>query len=84
MAAGQAIGSLNGHSIEIGFALGQADVALAHDVYHPDGADTAARRAMNQLLTSLGAPAGHPDTGDCGGPRPIVGGPIPRAPGTAA
>lgn len=84
VAAGQPIGTFNGHSIEIGFALGQGDLALAHSVYHPDGADTAAGRAMNQLLTSLGAPAGHQDMGDCGGPCPIVDGPVPRLAGTAA
>lgn len=77
LAAGQPIGAFNGHSIEIGFALGQGDIALAHSVYHPDGADTAAGRAMNQLLTSLGAPGGHRDMADCGGPCPIVGGPVP-------
>jgi hypothetical protein len=77
LAAGQAIGRFNGRSIEIGFALGQGDIALANSVYHPDGADTAAGRAMNQLLTSLGAPAGHRDMVDCGGPCPIVGGPSP-------
>ena len=81
LAAGQPIGAFNGHSIEIGFALGQGDIALAHSVYHPDGADTAAGRAMNQLLTSLGAPAGHRDTVDCGGPCPIVGGPVPHVVG---
>jgi hypothetical protein len=83
VAAGQQIGSFNGHSIEVGFAVGQADLGLAHDVYH-EGADTAAGRAMNQLLTSLGAPAGHQDTVDCGGPCPIVGGPVPHASGTLA
>jgi hypothetical protein len=82
IAAGQPIGKFNGHSIEIGFALGQGDVALAHSAYHPDGADTAAGRAMNQLLTSLGAQAGHQDMGDCGGPCPIVGGPLPNLAGT--
>ena len=84
VAAGQPIGTFNGHSIEIGFALGQGDLALAHSVYQPDGADTAAGRAMNQLLTSLGAPPGHQDMGDCGGPCPTVGGPVPRVSGTAA
>jgi hypothetical protein len=80
LAAGQPIGTFNGHSIEIGFAAGQADIALANPVYHPDGADTAAGRAMNQLLTSLGAPPGHRDMADCGGTCPIVGGPVPQAP----
>jgi hypothetical protein len=73
VAAGKPIGNFNGHSIEIGFALGQGD--LAQGVYDPDGADTAAGRAMNQLLTSLG-PAGHRDLG-CGGPCPTVGCPVP-------
>ncbi|MGO9972332.1 MAG: hypothetical protein ACLP01_05890 [Solirubrobacteraceae bacterium] len=76
IAAGQRIGTLNGHSIEIGFALGQGDLALAHNVYH-EGADTAAGRAMNSLLTSLGAPSGHQDMTSCGGPCPIVGGDQP-------
>ncbi len=75
---GQQIGVFNGHSIEIGFALGQGDLALAHTVYH-EGADTAAGRAMNALLVSLGAAAGHQDLTSCGGPCPIVGGPIPTA-----
>jgi hypothetical protein len=79
--AGRPIGTFNGHSIEIGFALGQADIALAHNAYHPDGADTAAGRAMNRLLSSLGAPPGHRDMGDCGGPCPVVGGPLPRVSG---
>ena len=83
LAAGQPIGMFNGHSIEIGFALGQGDLALAHNVYH-EGADTAAGRAMNQLLTSLGAPAGHQDMVDCGGPCPIVGGPVPQLAGRFA
>jgi hypothetical protein len=56
VAAGEPIGSFNSHSIEIGFADGQSDTALAHTAYSPDGADTAAGRAMNQLLRSLGAP----------------------------
>lgn len=81
LAAGQPIGRFNGHSIEIGFGLGQGDLALAHSVYHPDGADTAAGRAMNQLLSSLGAPPGDRDMVDCGGPCPIVGGPIPAVAG---
>jgi hypothetical protein len=76
LAAGQQIGSFNGHSIEIGFALGQGDLALAHTVYH-EGADTAAGRTMNQLLVSLGAPSGHRDPISCGGACPIVGGPTP-------
>ena len=75
---GQQIGVFNGHSIEIGFALGQGDLALAHTVYH-EGADTAAGRAMNALLVSLGAAAGHQDLTSCGGPCPIVGGPMPTA-----
>jgi len=76
LSAGQQIGSFNGHSIEIGFAAdGQTDSALAHSVYS-EGSDTAAGRAMNQLLTSLGAPGGHPDAG-----APIVGGPVPAAAG---
>jgi len=75
---GQQIGGFNGHSIEIGFALGQGDLALAHTVYH-EGADTAAGRAMNALLVSLGAPDGHQDLTSCGGPCPIVGGPTPTA-----
>jgi hypothetical protein len=84
LAAGQPIGTFNGHSIEIGFALGQGDVALASSAYHPGGADTAAGRAMNHLLSSLGAPAGHRDIGDCGGPCPIVGGPVPPLSGARA
>ncbi len=71
------IGRFNGHSIEIGFALGQGDLALAHSVY-TEGADTAAGRAMNQLLASLRAPAGHRDATSCGGPCPVVGGPVPN------
>ena len=70
ISAGQEIGTFNGHSIEIGFAAdGQTDSALAHTVYI-EGADTAAGRAMNQLLVSVGAPGGH-----AGGP--IAGGPVP-------
>ena len=61
---GQPIAAFNSHSIEIGFAAGQGDLALANPAYHPDGADTGARRAINRLLTSLGAPPGHQD-----GPR---------------
>jgi hypothetical protein len=70
VAAGQQIGTFNGHSIEIGFAAdGQTDSALAHSAYS-EGADTAAGRAMNQLLVSLGAPGAHQD-------GPIVQGPVP-------
>jgi hypothetical protein len=77
LAAGQQIGAFNGHSIEIGFAAdGQSDTALAHSIYW-EGADTAAGRAMSQLLSSLGAPGGHADAGAA-----IVGGPVPAA-GTA-
>ena len=76
MSAGWQIGEFNGHSIEIGFALGQGDLALAHTVYH-EGADTAAGRTMNTLLMSLGAPGGHQDPTSCGGPCPIIGGPVP-------
>ncbi len=76
VAPGRNIGNFNGHSIEIGFALGQGDLALAHSAY-TEGVDTAAGRAMNQLLTSLGAPAGHRDVTSCGGLCPIVGGPVP-------
>lgn len=76
VAAGQPIGTFNGHSIEIGFALGQGDLALAHSIYH-GGADTAAARAMNALLMSVGAPGGHRDLTSCGGPCPILGGPAP-------
>jgi hypothetical protein len=76
ISAGWPIGELNAHSIEIGFALGQDDLALAHTVYH-EGADTAAGRTMNTLLTSLGAPGGHQDPTSCGGPCPIIGGPVP-------
>jgi hypothetical protein len=73
VSAGQQIGTFNGHSIETGFAAdGQTDSALAHGV-GGEGADTAAGRAMNQLLVSLGAPGGHPDTGGAA----IVGGPVP-------
>jgi hypothetical protein len=79
IAAGQQIGTFNGHSIEIGFALGHGDLALAHTVYH-EGADTAAGRAMNALLISLGAPAGHQDMTSCNGPCPVVNGPLPFAP----
>lgn len=78
IAAGQQIGSFNGHSIEIGFALGQGDLALAHSVYH-EGADTAAGRTMNQLLVTLGAPNGHRDMTSCPGPCPIVNGPTPSS-----
>jgi len=74
--AGQQIGTFNGHSIEIGFALGQGDVALAHDVYRR-GADTAAGRSMNALLVFLGAPSGHRDMTSCGGTCPVLGGPEP-------
>jgi hypothetical protein len=74
--AGQQIGSFNGHSIEIGFALGQGDLALAHSVYH-EGADTAAGRAMDALLVSLGAPSGHRDMTSCVGPCQVLGGPEP-------
>jgi hypothetical protein len=77
VAPGQRIGSFNGHSIEIGFALGEGDLALAHSVYH-EGADTAAGRAMNTLLVSIGAAAGHRDLTTCGGPCPAVGGPLPN------
>ena len=77
---GQQIGTFNGHSIEIGFALGQGDLALAHSVYH-EGADTAAGRTMNQLLLSLGAPSGHRDPTSCGGACPTVAGPTPSTPG---
>lgn len=76
VSAGWQIGMFNGDSIEIGFALGQGDLALAHTVYH-EGADTAAGRTMNQLLTSLGAPGGHQDPASCAGPCPIIGGPVP-------
>jgi hypothetical protein len=76
VSAGWPIGTFNGHSIEIGFALGQGDLALAHTVYH-EGADTAAGRTMNTLLTSLGAAGGHQDPTSCGGPCPIVRGPVP-------
>lgn len=79
VASGQQIGTFNGHSIEIGFALGQGDLALAHSVYH-EGSDTGAGRAMNRLLVSVGAPGGHQDTTSCGGPCPVVGGPLPAAP----
>jgi hypothetical protein len=83
LAPGQQIGTFNGHSIEIGFANdGQSDAALAHTIYS-EGADTAAGRAMNDLLTSLGAPGGHQDMGDCNGPCPIVGGPVPAVSTTA-
>ena len=76
IAAGQQIGSFNGHSIEIGFALGQGDLALAHGVYH-EGADTAAGRAMNAILAALGAPPGHRDMSSCQGPCPVIAGPQP-------
>jgi hypothetical protein len=76
LSAGEQIGVFNSHSIEIGFALGQGDLALAHTVYH-EGADTAAGRTMNTLLVSLGAAGGHQDPTSCGGPCPIVGGPVP-------
>jgi hypothetical protein len=76
VSAGWQIGVFNGHSIEIGFALGQGDLALAHTVYH-EGADTAAGRTMNTLLMSLGAAGGHRDPTSCGGPCPIIGGPAP-------
>ena len=32
---------------------------------------------MNQLLVSLGAPGGHRDMTSCGGPCPILSGPMP-------
>jgi hypothetical protein len=75
---GQQIATFNGHSIEIGFAAGptQGDLALAHTVYG-EGADTAAGRAINQLLVALGAPAGHRDLTSCDGPCAIVDGPVP-------
>jgi hypothetical protein len=76
IAAGQQIGTFNRYSIEIGFALGQGDLALAHSIYH-EGADTAAGRTMNQLLVSLGAPAGHRDMTSCSGPCAVIGGPVP-------
>ncbi|MGZ4215261.1 MAG: hypothetical protein ACXVHB_16080 [Solirubrobacteraceae bacterium] len=76
VAAGQQVGIFSGHSIEIGFALGQGDLALAHSVYH-EGADTAGGRAMNELLVSLDVPPGHRDMTSCGGPCPIVDGPSP-------
>jgi hypothetical protein len=78
VAPGQQIGSFNGHSIEIGYALGQNDLTLAHSVYH-EGADTAAGRTMNHLLLLLGAPGGRRDQTSCGGPCPIVNGPQPDA-----
>ncbi|MDQ2802774.1 MAG: hypothetical protein M3Y41_08840, partial [Pseudomonadota bacterium] len=77
VAAGQQIGTFNGHSIEIGFALGQGDLAIAHSIYQ-EGADTAAGRAMDALLVSLGAPSGHRDMTSCHGTCPIVTGPAPR------
>lgn len=77
VAAGQQIGTFNGRSIEIGFALGQGDLALAHSVYS-GGADTAAGRAMDTLLVSLGTPSGHRDMTSCAGPCPIVAGPTAR------
>lgn len=80
LAAGQQIGTFKGHSIETGFALGQGDLALAHSVYQ-EGADTAAGRAMNSLLVSLGSASGHQDTTSCAGPCAIVGGPIPLVAG---
>ena len=83
-AAVQQSGAFNGHSIETGFATRQADIALADPAYQPDGADTAAGRAMSQLLTSLGAPPGHRDMGDCGGPCPIVGERVPQVSGVPA
>jgi hypothetical protein len=58
--------------------------ALWRYVARPDGADTAAGRAMNQLLVSVGAPAGHRDMASCGGPCPIVGGPVPVLASTTA
>jgi hypothetical protein len=82
VSAGQQIGTFNGHSTEIGFALGQGDLALAHGVYH-EGADTAAGRVMNALLVALGAPTGRRDIASCGGPCPIIGGPAPASGPTA-
>jgi hypothetical protein len=79
IAAGEQIGTFNGHSIEIGFALGHGDLALAHTVYH-EGADTAAGRTMNAVLIALAAPAGHQDRTSCNGPCPVVNGPLPSAP----
>jgi len=76
VAAGQQIGTFNGHSIEIGFALGHGDLALAHSVYR-EGSDTAGGRAMNELLVALGAPTGHRDMTSCGRPCPVVAGPRP-------
>ena len=76
VSAGWQLGLFNGHSIEIGFALGEDDLALAHTVYH-EGADTAAGCTMNTLLMSLGAAGGHRDPTSCGGPCPIISGPMP-------
>jgi len=77
VAAGQPLGTFNSHSIEIGFALGQGDLALAYSVYR-EGADTAAGRIMNALLASVGAPSGHRDMTSCGGPCPVINGPVPN------
>jgi hypothetical protein len=77
VAAGQQLGNFNRHSIEIGFALGQGDLALAHSVYH-EGADTAAGRVMNQVLLLLGASGGTRDQTSCNGPCPTVNGPQPN------
>jgi murein DD-endopeptidase MepM/ murein hydrolase activator NlpD len=76
--AGEQIATFNGHSIETGFAAGPAsgDLALAHNIY-TDGADTAAGRAMNELLLALGVPGGHRDLTSCNGPCPILDGPTP-------
>ena len=63
-------------SIEIGFALGQRDLALGHSVYH-GGADIAAGQINDQLLVSLRALSGHRDMSSCGGPCPVLGGPVP-------
>jgi hypothetical protein len=78
ISAGQQLATFNAHSIETGFAAGpdNGDLALAHTIY-TDGGDTAAGRAMNNLLTALGAPGGHRDLTSCNGPCPILDGPTP-------
>ena len=48
---------------------------------YAEGADTAAGRAMNDLLIALGAPGGHRDLTSCNGPCPILDGPVVSAAG---
>ena len=65
--------SLNGHSIEIGLALGQGDLALACSQRLPRGCRHSMCRAMDQLLLVLGVQRGHRDLTSCAGPCPVLG-----------